>query len=247
MAHEIFEATPPITPRGSECMSGASSSETAGFVDKLGADMNFKQVKDEYSSKEDKTSDLHKTDSTQAKPKAERDADDPYKNLSPHETAILKRQVETSDVKVGLWSLYRYSSRTDIFLLFLGTFASIAAGALLPCMPVIFGNLQGTLADFSNGTQSRNDFESELGRLVLWFIYLAIAMFVSQYISMAFHYPLLWVRTMIANGYIATVAFIYTGESISNRIREHYLQSCLKQNIVRHFCSFADVHGHSIS
>lgn len=36
-----------------------------------------------------------------------------------------------------------------------------------------------------------------------------------------------------ADSEAATVAFIYTGESISNRIREHYLESCLKQNIVR--------------
>lgn len=47
--------------------------------------------------------------------------------------------------------------------------------------------------------------------MVLYLVYIAIAEFITIYIS--------------------TVGFIYTGEHISGKIRAHYLEACLKQNI----------------
>lgn len=61
------------------------------------------------------------------------------------------------------------------------------------------------------GTVDPSAFSSVLARNVLYFVYLAIAEFVAVYIS--------------------TVGFIYTGEHISGKIREHYLAACLRQNI----------------
>lgn len=43
-----------------------------------------------------------------------------------------------------------------------------------------------------------------------------------------------WIST---DSWTATVTFIYTGEHISGKIREHYLESCLKQNIVSRLVS----------
>ncbi|KAK0732777.1 P-loop containing nucleoside triphosphate hydrolase protein [Apiosordaria backusii] len=117
------------------------------------------------------------------------------------------------DVKVGVATLYRYSSRNDIIILIVSAICAIASGAALPLMTVVFGNLQGTFQNyFTPGSNvSYDEFTSELGSLCLYFVYLAIGEFVTSY--------------------IATVGFIYCGEHISAKIREHYLESCMKQNI----------------
>jgi ATP-binding cassette subfamily B (MDR/TAP) protein 1 len=78
-------------------------------------------------------------------------------------------------------------------------------------MTVLFGNLQGSFQGYFNGQVSKEHFVRQMNSLVLYFVYLAIAEFVTVY--------------------IATVGFIYTGEHISAKIREHYLESCMRQNI----------------
>lgn len=139
--------------------------------------------------------------------------EDPYAHLPPGEAAILKRQVDTPDVKVGFQTLYRYATRMDLILLAIGTVSAIASGVIMPLMTIIFGNLQATFSGLPNGTVSRGDFDAEMVRLVLYFVYLGIAEFVTVY--------------------IATCVFIYTGEHIAGKTRERYLEACMKQNIVR--------------
>lgn len=158
------------------------------------------------------TTDLRKLDSKIKT--SEKDGSNPYQHLSPDEAAVLKRQVETPDVKVGMATLYRYATRTDMIIIVIGSITAIAAGAILPVMTIIFGSLSGTFTDFFSGTETHDAFMNQMTDLVLKFVYLGIGMFFAVYIS--------------------TVAFIYTGEHISGKIREHYLASCLKQNIVGH-------------
>jgi ATP-binding cassette subfamily B (MDR/TAP) protein 1 len=157
--------------------------------------------------------DLAKADSKVVQAKDQEADVDPYAHLPEREAKILKDQVYTPDVKVGMATLYRYSSRNDLIIILVAAICAIAAGAALPLMTVIFGNLQGTFqAYFTPGTtMSYDDFVDEMSRLVLYFVYLAIGEFVTAY--------------------VATVGFIYTGEHISAKIREHYLESCMKQNI----------------
>ncbi|KAI1173774.1 ABC transporter [Nemania sp. FL0916] len=78
-------------------------------------------------------------------------------------------------------------------------------------MTIVFGKLQGSFQGFYTGQVAKGAFSSQLNSLVLNFVYLAIGEFVAVY--------------------IATVGFIYTGEHISAKIREHYLESCMRQNI----------------
>ncbi|RDW78443.1 hypothetical protein BP5796_06295 [Coleophoma crateriformis] len=137
--------------------------------------------------------------------------EDLYKHLPPNEAAILKRQVDTPELNIGWRALYRYSTRNDILIIIISSICSIAAGAALPLMTVIFGQLAGTFQTFFLGTSSRNDFNHTIDHMVLYFVYLAIGEFCTIYIS--------------------TVGFIYTGEHISGKIREHYLEACLNQNI----------------
>jgi ATP-binding cassette subfamily B (MDR/TAP) protein 1 len=69
------------------------------------------------------------------------------------------------------------------------------------------GSFQGFFTDELNG----RDFERELSKFTLYFVYLAIGQFVATY--------------------ICTVGYIYTGEHITRKIREHYLAAILRQNI----------------
>lgn len=157
------------------------------------------------------TLDLEKADSKAVTPPKEEEDNDPYKHLPPDEAKTLKDQVFTPDVKVGFGTLYRYASRQDLLIMAVSAVCAIAAGAALPLMTVITGNLQGTFQGYFLGRVSYDGFLDEMSHLVLYFVYLAIAEFCCNYIS--------------------TVGFIYTGEHISAKIREHYLESCMKQNI----------------
>ncbi len=71
--------------------------------------------------------------------------------------------------------------------------------------------MAGTFQGFFNGTLPPDQFTDDLGDFTLYFVYLAIGEF--------------------ATIYICTVGFIYTGEHITGKIREHYLAAILRQNI----------------
>ncbi|KAI1107215.1 P-loop containing nucleoside triphosphate hydrolase protein [Jackrogersella minutella] len=136
---------------------------------------------------------------------------DPFAHLPSNEAEILRRQVFTPEVQTGIKTLYRYASRNDLLIMSASAIGAIAGGAAMPLMTVIFGNLQNTFQGFFFGSVTYDEFMSEMTSLVLYFIYLAIGEFVAMY--------------------VATVGFIYTGEHISAKIREHYLESCMRQNI----------------
>jgi ATP-binding cassette, subfamily B (MDR/TAP), member 1 len=156
---------------------------------------------------------IQPVDSKVPVPARKKDASDAelYAHLPPDEAEILRRQVFVPTVKVGFLTLYRYASRNDLLIMAVAAVCSIASGAALPLMTIIFGNLQGTFQGYFNGQLSYDGFMAEMTHLVLYFVYLAIGEFVTTY--------------------VATVGFIYTGEHISAKIREHYLASCMKQNI----------------
>ncbi|PIA91919.1 Multidrug resistance protein 1 [Cercospora beticola] len=132
-------------------------------------------------------------------------------HLPEHEAAILRRQLEVPPVSVKYTMLYRYATRNDLIIIGISSIAAIAAGAALPLMTVVFGSLTGTFQGFFQGTVTGSDFSSEISKLTLYFVYLGIAEFVATY--------------------IATVGFIYAGEHISGKVRQHYLASILRQNI----------------
>lgn len=147
-----------------------------------------------------------------APPKAT-DPDEMFRHLPPDEAEVLRRQLVTPELKQGVAVLYRYASRNDLIIIAVSSICAIASGAALPLMTVIFGNLQRTFQNYfySAGQMSYDSFVDELSKYVLYFVYLAIGEFVVTY--------------------ICTVGFIYTGEHISAKIREHYLESCMRQNI----------------
>ncbi|EHK18823.1 uncharacterized protein TRIVIDRAFT_80699 [Trichoderma virens Gv29-8] len=159
--------------------------------------------------------DLKKVDSKPPAPPVPKsdDIDELYAHLPPNQAEILKRQVYTPEIKAGIKAVYRYASRTDLAIIFVSAFCAIASGAAIPMMTIIFGRLQNTFQSYfySNGGMTYHQFVNEMSHFVLYFVYLAIGDFIVTY--------------------ICTVGFIYTGEHIAAKIREHYLQSCMRQNI----------------
>lgn len=71
--------------------------------------------------------------------------------------------------------------------------------------------MAGTFQHFFANTLAPGEFNHQLSHFTLYFIYLAIGEFVTIY--------------------VCTVGFIYTGEHISQKIREQYLAAILRQNI----------------
>lgn len=71
--------------------------------------------------------------------------------------------------------------------------------------------MAGIFQNFFNGSISKHDFNAQLSHFTLYFIYLAIGEFITIY--------------------ACTVGFIYTGEHITQKIREQYLAAILRQNI----------------
>lgn len=136
---------------------------------------------------------------------------DEFGHLPDQEADILRQQVLSTDQNVGITTLFRYASTFDIVLLSVSAICSILGGAALPLMTLLFGNFQGTIQGYFLGRASYQEYIDEMTSVALYFVYLAIGEFVLVYIG--------------------TAGFIYSGERISNQIREHYLQSCLRQNI----------------
>ncbi|RAQ50582.1 ABC multidrug transporter Mdr1 [Aspergillus flavus] len=139
------------------------------------------------------------------------DDDALYSHLPEHEKQILKKQLDADERKVPFVALFRYASRMDILIMFISAICAIAAGAALPLFTILFGSLASAMSNRVADLISYDEFYHQLTKNVLYFVYLGIAEFVTVYIS--------------------TVGFIYTGEHISQKIREHYLESILRQNM----------------
>ncbi|KAF5550848.1 ATP-binding protein cassette subfamily B (MDR TAP) member 1 [Fusarium mexicanum] len=205
---EISEKAAAATSSSNPSRPSSSSHSGSGSTDKDAVRPHMKCSSDPNNEKLD----LTKADSAVIVPPKAENIEDHYRHLPPDEAEVLRRQVVSPEVKQGVAVLYRYASRNDILIILISALCAIAGGAALPLMTVVFGNLQGVFQDFFvNRTLTSSAFNDKLVSFVLYFVYLGIGEFIVVYIS--------------------TVGFIYTGEHLSAKIREHYLESCLRQNI----------------
>ncbi|KAI8999833.1 P-loop containing nucleoside triphosphate hydrolase protein [Gaertneriomyces semiglobifer] len=119
--------------------------------------------------------------------------------------------------------LTRYSTPTEKSLMVAGIVAASGAGAIMPLMTIIFGDLTNVFGDVEGAMAAGIDVQATINEKALVFVYLGIAMFFATYIYMA--------------------TWLYTGENISHRIRESYLRGILRQNIAY----FDDIGGGQVS
>ncbi|KAG9505567.1 hypothetical protein J7337_002539 [Fusarium musae] len=205
---KISERAAAATSSSNPSRPSSSSHSGSGSTDKDTARPHLKSSSDPNNEKLD----LTKADSAVIVPPKAENIEDHYRHLPPDEAEVLRRQVVSPEVKQGVAVLYRYASRNDILIILISALCSIAGGAALPLMTVVFGRLQAIFEEFFvNRTLTSSAFNDKLVEFVLYFVYLGIGEFIVVYIS--------------------TVGFIYTGEHLAAKIREHYLESCLRQNI----------------
>ncbi|KAH8702585.1 ABC multidrug transporter Mdr1 [Talaromyces proteolyticus] len=131
--------------------------------------------------------------------------------LPEDERKILQEQLKSPTVSVSFFALYRYADKWDYLVLLISAICAIAGGAALPLFTILFGQLTNAFQGIFLDTISYDNFHSELVKNVLYFIYIGIAEFATIYVS--------------------TVGFIYTGEHVTQKIREAYLEAILRQNI----------------
>lgn len=93
--------------------------------------------------------------------------DDPLAHLPPNEQEIIRRQLEIPEVKLNYFTLFRYATKNDLILIFTAALASIIAGAVMPLMTIVFGQLAGVFQKFMLSETSPQSMQSELNKFTV--------------------------------------------------------------------------------
>ncbi|KAF7185517.1 ABC multidrug transporter MDR5 [Pseudocercospora fuligena] len=109
------------------------------------------------------------------------------------------------------WRIFRYADRQDILFYVISIGFSIASGAALPLMTLVFGGFTTDFSNFQQGLTTPDAFRNRVDTFVLWFIWLFIARFFLAYIC-----------NVLIN--IAAVR-------VTRAIRTAFLESTLRQEI----------------
>ncbi|KAG8904330.1 GTPase-activating protein, partial [Tulasnella sp. 417] len=161
-----------------------------------------------------------KQDPPHSSPKLDVAAGDLEKNPHTQVDAPTDDPSNNHVVPVSLSDLFRYSTKFELFLDFIGLICAAAAGASQPLMTILFGNLTQSFVSFAAALRA-NDAEG-LEAAKTHFRHVAAK-------------DALWLTLMGIGIYAVTHAFMfiwtYTGEVNSKRIREHYLRAVLRQDI----------------
>lgn len=145
---------------------------------------------------------------------------------------------ETTDVKdegkpveeevppVSFASMFRFSTKFELFIDFIGLICAAAAGAAQPLMSLLFGRLTQEFIAFGTVLQgaakgdpnaiagvpaAAESFRRAAAANASYLVYIGVGMFITTYA-----YMYIWV---------------YTGEVNARRVRERYLQAVLRQDI----------------
>ncbi|THG99670.1 hypothetical protein EW026_g2717 [Hermanssonia centrifuga] len=136
-------------------------------------------------------------------------------------------ELSTPDLRpVSFTSLFRFATKGDLSLNALGLVAAAAAGAAMPLMTLLFGNLVQDFVSFGTvlaqaklgdanaqaGLPAAADqFKHTAANDASYLVYIGLGSFVCT-----FAYMYIWV---------------YTGEVNAKRLREHYLRAVLRQDV----------------
>ncbi|CAG8527114.1 8767_t:CDS:2 [Cetraspora pellucida] len=131
--------------------------------------------------------------------------------LNPEEERILNDQIRTTEKKESYLTLYRFATKFDWMMMFIGLVFAAGTGAAMPAIALLFGDMIDSFTRFQLHMMTNDEFSDQINSYSLVFVYLAISIFFATYI------------------YISTWA--YTGERITRQIRERYLRAVLRQNI----------------
>ena len=79
--------------------------------------------------------------------------------------------------------IFTFADRRDWSLNGLSLLCSIASGAVLPLMTIVFGQFTTIFTDFASGSSTPDEFRSHVNSFTLWFIYLFIGKAVLSYFA----------------------------------------------------------------
>ncbi|GAA5851199.1 hypothetical protein JCM8547_004164 [Rhodosporidiobolus lusitaniae] len=198
---------PLAVPQEKEASSGAMAAEGDG---KKGKKKNKKEKKEKV--------DYSRTPLEWA-------LDDPEMQVVENEAhrKVLAEQIATIHrPPASFRDLFRFHTKLELFMNFIGIIAAVAAGVAQPAMTILFGNLTTAFTDYGTLQRDRDATADQLGaardRLfhevnkdVLVLVYIGIGTFVATWLYMA--------------------SWIYSGECATRRIRENYLKSVMRQNV----------------
>ncbi|KAK9694746.1 hypothetical protein K7432_013303 [Basidiobolus ranarum] len=125
---------------------------------------------------------------------------------------------DETKLKASLTELFKFATKLDWALMSVGLLAAIIAGAGMPLMTIIFGQMGNTYSEFNTQVRTGSitpdqvsSFRSEINKYSLYYVYLAIGILAASYIYMS--------------------TWVYTGERQTRRFRESYLAAVLRQDI----------------
>ncbi|KAJ6535983.1 P-loop containing nucleoside triphosphate hydrolase protein [Mycena vulgaris] len=140
--------------------------------------------------------------------------DDAAKTETPEETPLPVLEYPP----ISLPALFRYATSTELLINLVGIAFAVGAGAAQLLMVIFFGNLTldfeqfgAAVKDGSNISSAAAAFRSAASKDASYIAYTGVGVLICTYVYM--------------------LAFVYTGEVISRRIREKYLASTLRQDI----------------
>ena len=107
--------------------------------------------------------------------------------------------------------IFAYADRLDWTLNGTACLCSIASGATLPLMTLIFGGFTTKFNDFATGATTPSQFRSDVDHYTLWFIYLFIARFTVTY--------------------IANVCITFAAMRTTRALRKRFLECTLRQEV----------------
>ncbi|KKA29553.1 hypothetical protein TD95_001663 [Thielaviopsis punctulata] len=148
---------------------------------------------------------------------AEKPATDVEQAAAPEQPAAKK-----TSLGVSYFRLLFYSNPTwfDVFLLFLGTFSSIAAGVPMPLMAILFGQLVDDMSDVTCANEAslnssvlasaKHKYEHQVNDKVKLLLYAAAAGFVLVYVY--------------------AVSWSLFSQRLSHRIRDRYFAALLRKD-----------------
>ncbi|CAG8680719.1 40345_t:CDS:2 [Gigaspora margarita] len=131
--------------------------------------------------------------------------------LDPEEEKVLNAQIKVDERKQSYFTLYRFATKFDWMIMFIGLLFSAGAGAAMPVTTIIFGKMIDFFTQFQLHMMSNDEFQEQINYFALIFVYLAISIFFATYLSIS--------------------TWVYSGERLTRQIREHYLRAILRQNI----------------
>jgi len=118
-----------------------------------------------------------------------------------------EKKTKEKQPMVSVFTLYRFSSWTERFMIFLGIIGGLGHGLIQPIFILTFGDLIDTFSPTTNPA----DLFNTLNGFILNLVYLGIAALVCAYFR--------------------TAMFVLVGQSQANKIRKEYVRAILRQEI----------------